>query len=90
MKTITLRVDDKKYDSLLEAIKGLDVEIIAEKVPKKPRKQLSAEEKLTPGQEKTWALIKKGFEELKLIEEGKMRAIPAEKFFDELKREGLL
>lgn len=89
MKQVTLRVDAEKYDSLLEAAKGLGAEIVEKKAPKKPRKRLSAEEKLTPGQRKTWALIKEGFEELKLIEEGKKQARPIEELFEELRKEGL-
>ncbi len=89
MKQITLRVDDKKYDSLLEAIKGFDVEIVEETPSKKPRKESPTEAKLTPGQKKTWALIKEGFEELKLIEQGKKQARPIEELFRELKEDGL-
>jgi len=89
MKTFTVRVDAEKYESVLEAVRNLGAEIVEKKSPKQPRKTLSAEEKLTPGQKKTWALIKEGFEELKLIEQGKKQARPLSEFLDELKAEGL-
>ncbi|PWK28338.1 hypothetical protein LV89_01122 [Arcicella aurantiaca] len=53
-------------------------------------KNNSLEDQLTPSQKKTWAIIKRGFEELKLIEVGKMKTTPAKDFLLELKREGYL
>ena len=89
MKQLTIRVDDKKYASLLEYLKSIDGEIIMEESPKKSRKESSTEAKLTPSQKKTWAIIKEGFEELKLIEQRKKQARPIEELFRELKEEGL-
>lgn len=45
------------------------------------------EDQLTPSQKKTWAIIKRGFEEMKLIEAWKMKTTPAKDFLLELKRE---
>ncbi len=89
MKTITLRVDAEKYESMLEALRGFDVEIVEGNAPKKSRKESPTETRLTPGQKKTWALIKEGFEELKLIEQEKKQARPVEELFRELKDAGL-
>ena len=89
MKTVTLRVEAEKYDSLLEAVRNFGAEIVGEKAPKKPRKAMSAEEKLTPGQKKTWAGIKQALEEVKLAEEGKLKLQTFDEFMEELRAEGL-
>ena len=53
-------------------------------------KDNSLENQLTPSQKKTWAIIKRGFEEMKLIEAGKMKTTPARDFLQELKNERYL
>ncbi|MEA5460217.1 hypothetical protein VB796_14260 [Arcicella sp. LKC2W] len=53
-------------------------------------KNNSLEDELSPSQKKTWTTIKEGFEEMKLIEAGKMKTTPAKDFLLELKREGYL
>ncbi|MCU0468785.1 MAG: hypothetical protein MUF58_09300 [Arcicella sp.] len=50
----------------------------------------SLEYQLTPSQKKTWATIKRGFEEMKLIEAGKKKTTSAKDFLAELKRENYL
>ena len=47
-------------------------------------KDNSLENQLTPSQKKTWAIIKRGFEEMKLIEAGKKKARPIAELLDEL------
>lgn len=89
MKTVTLRVEAEKYDSLLEILKAFDAEVLKDNSPKKPRRALSAEEKLTPGQKKTWAGIKQALEEVKLAEEGKLKLQTFDEFMEELRAEGL-
>lgn len=44
----------------------------------------SLEDQLSPEQKKVWENIKQGFVELKLIEEGKLKARPIQELFDEL------
>ena len=44
----------------------------------------SAESQLTPAQRKTWRNIRQGFEELKLVREGKMQTRPLQDLLDEL------
>ena len=56
----------------------------------KERRKVSLEDELTPGQKKTWKTTKKGFEDLKMIEQGKMKTTPARDFLKELKSEGYL
>ncbi|MFN8357481.1 MAG: hypothetical protein U0Y10_23690 [Spirosomataceae bacterium] len=56
----------------------------------KVTEESSLEGQLTPSQCKTWKNIKTGFEELKMIEEGKLKGQSAEKFLQELKEEGYL
>lgn len=89
MKTLTVRVDAKKYASVLEALNNLGAEIVEKKGPKKPRKSLSTEEKLTPSQRKLWTDIKQGLHEVKLAEEGKLKLKTFDEFMEELRAEGL-
>ena len=43
-------------------------------------------ELLSPSQQKTWKNIKRGFDELALIEQGKLSGKSAEVFLDEIKK----
>lgn len=45
----------------------------------------SAESQLTPAQRKTWKNVRQGFEELKLVREGKMQTRPLNDVLNELK-----
>jgi hypothetical protein len=54
----------------------------------KERKKVSLGVELTPDQKKTWKIIKKGFEDLKMIEQRKMIITPARDFLQELQNEG--
>ncbi|MCY7350406.1 MAG: hypothetical protein LH606_07035 [Cytophagaceae bacterium] len=92
MKQITIRVDDKKYASLLEHLKSLDFEVIVEESPSptETRPESPTEAALTPSQKKLWAGIKEALAEMKLVEEGKLKATSGEEFLEELRREGLL
>jgi uncharacterized protein YpbB len=56
----------------------------------KERKKISLEDELTSGQKKTWKNIKRGFEEMKLIEAEKMKTTSAKDFLNELRNEGYL
>jgi uncharacterized protein YpbB len=60
--------------------------VISKQLSDKMKNQ-SLEDQLTPSQRKTWAIIKRGFEELKLIEAGNMKARPIKELLDELERE---
>ena len=84
MEQITLNIPDTKVSLFIQMISDLDF------VKIKERKKISLEDELTPAQKKTWKIVKKGFEDLKMIEEGKMKTTPAREFLQELKNEGYL
>ena len=84
MEQITLNIPDNKVSLFIQMIGDLDF------VKIKERKKVSLEDELTPGQKKTWKIIKKGFEEMKLIEAGKMKTTSGKDFLKELKAEGYL
>ena len=64
MEQITLNIPDTKVSLFIQMISDLDFVKIME------RKKVSLEDELTPAQKKTWATIKEGFEEMKLVEAG--------------------
>lgn len=84
MEQITLNIPDNKVSLFIQMIGDLDF------VKIKERKKISLEDELTPSQKKTWATVKKGFEDLKMIEQGKMKTTPARDFLQELQDEGYL
>ena len=84
MEQITLNIPDTKVPLFIQMISDLDF------VKIKERKQISLEDELTPAQKKAWKTVKKGFEDLKMIEQGKMKTTPARDFLQELKNEGYL
>lgn len=49
------------------------------------KKSISLEDQLTPIQKETWQNIKAGFSELKMIEQGKLKARPVELLLKQLK-----
>ncbi len=84
MEQITLNIPDNKVSLFIQMIGDLDF------VKIKERKKVSLEDELTPAQKKTWKTIKKGFEDLKMIEQGKMKTTSARDFLQELQNEGYL
>jgi uncharacterized protein YpbB len=84
MEQITLNIPDTKVNYFIKLISDLDF------VKIKERKKVSLEDELTPAQKKTWKNIKKGFEEMKMVEAGKMKTTSGKDFFKELKEEGYL
>jgi uncharacterized protein YpbB len=84
MEQITLNIPDTKVSLFIQMISDLDF------VKIKERKKVSLEDELTPAQKKTWKNIKRGFEEMKMIEAGKMKTTSAKDFLKELKEEGYL
>jgi hypothetical protein len=76
MTQITLNIPDDKMEFFLNYIKELDfVEI--------------DEEYQEPTHEEIKASLKKAFEELKMVEEGKMKSRPIEELLNELRRDEL-
>lgn len=84
MDQITLNIPDTQVQFFIKLMKNLEF------VKIKERKKISLEDELTPSQKKTWATVKKGFEDLKMIEQGKMKTTPARDFLQELQNEGYL
>lgn len=84
MTQITLDISDTYVSFFMKLIKNFDFIKVREK------KKISLEDELTPSQKKTWATVKKGFEDLKMIEQGKMKTTPARDFLQELQNEGYL
>ena len=78
MEQITLNIPDNKVSLFIQMIDDLDF------VKIKERKKVSVEDELTPGQKKTWATLKQGFEELKMVEAGTLKARPSKDLLDEL------
>ena len=77
MKQVTINIPENKFAFFMKLMKSLNFVKVVE-----PAK--TAEEKLTPGQRKTWENIKQGFVEMKLAEEGKIEFRPVEELLDEL------
>jgi hypothetical protein len=78
MEQITLNIPDTKVSLFIKMISDLDF------VKIKERKKISLEDELTPAQKKTWAIIKEGFEEMKLVEAGIKQSRPLKELLDEL------
>jgi hypothetical protein len=70
MKQITVNIPDNKYSFFLELVKNLGLEKVKEE-------QVEPKEEVLKG-------IEQGFNEVKLIREGKMKGIPLKDFLDEL------
>ncbi|MDR3694802.1 hypothetical protein [Mucilaginibacter sp.] len=77
MKQVIINIPEKKFPFFMKLMKSLDFVKVVE-----PPKTL--EEQLTPGQKETWQNIKQGFIELKMMEEGKLKARPIQELLDEL------
>jgi uncharacterized protein YpbB len=84
MTQITLDISDTYVSFFMKLIKNFDF------IKVRDKKKISLEDGLTPSQKKTWATVKKGFEDLKMIEQGKMKTTPARDFLQELQNEGYL
>jgi hypothetical protein len=78
MEQITLNIPDTKVSLFIKMISDLDF------VKIKERKKVSLEDELTPAQKKTWKNIKRGFEEMKMVEAGIKKARPIQELLDEL------
>jgi hypothetical protein len=70
MKQITVNIPDNKYSFFLELVKNLGLEKVKEE-------QVETKEEVLKG-------IEQGFNEVKLIQEGKMKGTPLKDFLGEL------
>lgn len=79
MRQVTLEIPEKDYEFFIRLVKNLKFVKLADAEP-----SADPEAQLTPAQRKTWANIKKGFEELKLVEQGKLQTRPLQDLLDEI------
>jgi hypothetical protein len=78
MTQITLDISDNYVSFFMKLIKNFDF------IKVRQKKKVSLEDELTPSQKKTWATIKEGFEEMKLVEAGIKQSRPLKELLDEL------
>jgi len=76
MKQITISVPDEKFNFFMQLVNAIDFAKI--------ESQDKLESSLTDAQKATWENVKAGFEEYKLVEQGKRKARPIEALLDEL------
>ena len=78
MTQITLDISDTYVSFFMKLIKNFDFIKVREK------KKILLEDELTPSQKKTWAIIKEGFEEMKMVEAGLKQSRPLKDVINEL------
>jgi hypothetical protein len=78
MTQITLDISDTDVSFFMKLIKNFDF------IKVRDKKKISLENELTPSQKKTWAIIKEGFEEMKLVEAGIKQSRPLKDVINEL------
>lgn len=76
MRQITIQVPDQQYEFFMQLVRNLKFVKVKQESP--------LESQLTSSQKKTWKNIKQGFEELKLVEQGKAKTRPLKEVLDEL------
>nr|MCU0341849.1 hypothetical protein [Spirosomataceae bacterium] len=67
---------DQQYDFFMQLVQNLKFAKVKQESP--------LEAQLSASQKKTWKNIKQGFEELRLVEEGKATTRPLNEVLDEL------
>lgn len=70
MKQITINIPDNKYSFFLELIKNLGLEKV--------------KEESVEASEEALKNLEQGFQEVKLIQDGKMKGTPLKEFLDKL------
>jgi hypothetical protein len=78
MTQITLDISDTDVSFFMKLIKNFDF------IKVRDKKKISLENESTPSQKKTWAIIKEGFEEMKLVEAGIKQSRPLKDVINEL------
>jgi hypothetical protein len=76
MKQVTLNIPENKLSFFMTLIESLNFVELAESP--------NVEANLNSDQKGTWENVKTGFEELKMVKEGKSKARPIESLFEEL------
>jgi hypothetical protein len=78
MTEVKLHISDTYVSFFMKLIKNFDF------ITVRGKQKISLEEELTPSQKKTWATIKEGFEEMKLVEAGIKQSRPLKDVINEL------
>ena len=78
MRQVTVNIPDNQYTFFIKLVKNLKFAEV-----EKPEEQ-KTEADLTPAQMKTWRNIKRGFEQMKMVEGGKMKTRPIQELLNEL------
>lgn len=77
MKQVVINIPENKFSFFMKLMKSLNFVKLVES----PQ---SLEEQLTTEQKEIWDNVKQGFEELKLVEEGKLKTRPLQELINEL------
>ena len=80
MKKVVLNIPESEYQFFMRVIKNFPFV----EVDEKKTRLLELEGKLSSGKLKQWNSIKKGLNEVELIEQGKIKAKTAQELFNEL------
>ena len=80
MKKVVLNIPESEYQFFMRLIKNFPFV----EVDEKKTRLLELEGKLSSGKLKQWNSIKKGLNEVELIEQGKIKAKTAQELFNEL------
>lgn len=78
MKQITLNIPERQFSFFMKLVRSLNFVEVVDPVTQ------SVEDTLTPEQKETWQNVKTGFEDMKLVEQGKLKTRPVQALFDEL------
>jgi len=76
MKQVTLNIPESKFSFFMKLVRALNFVEVAD--------SLQIENDLSPAQKETWQNVKTGFEELKMVEQGKRKARPIQDLINEL------
>lgn len=76
MRQVTLNIPEDQFSFFMKLVCSLNFVQVNDSE--------QVEDKLSPEQKETWALINTGFEELKEVQEGKRKARPVKALLDEL------
>lgn len=77
MKQVVINIPEKKFTFFMKLMHSLDFVKVVEPVG-------TLEDQLTMEQRQTWDNVKQGFEELKMIEDGKLKPRPLQDLINEL------
>lgn len=77
MKQVTINIPENKFSFFMKLMKSLSFVKIVESTP-------VSEQQLSPTQKETWDNVKQGFEELKMVNDGKLKTRSLQELINEL------